>query len=192
MDHGIREIVNRDDIEFYRKYFKSHQDKWNTLCAAMDTIGDATLAIQDFQTDGVGSRQGEKYLRLYGLFQAIFLQQDAIRELFLIIKHSFDAQHFLKDLEDYSLEGWKTIRRYRNLSVGHPIKNESYEKGKIKRVMISRVTISSKGFQLLISDPASPSLVFQHVDLDELLSMYLSEAKTVLGDLEAFLKNYKF
>jgi len=191
MDHKIREIINRNGIEFYEKYFNNHIDDWNILCASMDIIGDTTLAIQNFKETGIGQNTGEKYLKLYGLLQAIYLQQDAIKFLFEVIKKSFDNNK-IKHWDDYRRDNWKILRNYRNLSIGHPIANNTFEKGKIKRVMVSRVTISSAGFQLLIHDMHSSGLQFQNVNLENLIESYLTEAVAILLDVENFLNNLVF
>lgn len=192
MEHKIREIINRNDSEFYNKYFKDNRNEWNILCSAMDIVGDTTLAIEYFKKNGIGNNQGEKYIKLYGLFQAIFLQQDAINFLFKVIKKSFDNNNLIKDWNKYKLVSWITLRKYRNLSTGHPIENKTFEKGAIKRTMISRVTISSKGFELLIYDPKKSAIEFPYVKLDQLVNSYISEAEIIISDLELFLNNYEF
>lgn len=190
MEHNIREIINRNDIEFRRIYFKDHNDEWNILCASMDTIGDTTLAINDFQEKGIGKANGERYLRLYGLLQAVFLQQDAIKFLYEVIQTSFDTSNVLKAWGSHSMKSWEELRRYRNLSSGHPIENKTFERGKTKRAMISRITISQKGFQLLIFDSDGSSTEFPYVDLG--IDSYLVEAKAILSDVEHFLNSYQF
>lgn len=192
MEYEIREIINRNSGEFYEKYFKNYLNDWNTLCASMDTIGDTTLAIDYFKETGIGQDDGEKYLKLYGLLQAVYLQQDAIKFLFQIIKRCFDNKNKIKKWNDYLLENWNVLRNYRNLSVGHPIENRTFERGKTKRVFISRITISSDGFQLMICDAETGSHQFQNVQLKDLIESYLFEAKTILSDVENFLRNYVF
>lgn len=192
MEHEIRKIINRDGGEFYNKHFKNHRDDWNVLCASMDTVGDTTLAIQDFKENGIGQSAGEKYLRLYGLLQAIYLQQDAIEFLFKVIKKNFDDKNKIKKWNDDSLKNWYMLRNYRNLSSGHPVENKTFERGRTKRALISRVTISSSGFQLMICDTKSVGAKFQDVQLKDLVELYLSEAKIILSDIENFLKKYVF
>lgn len=192
MEHEVRELINRNNSEFYEKYFKKNRDAWNILCSSMDTIGDTTLAIECFKKNGIGNVNGEQYLKLYGILQAIYLQQDAIYFLFKVIKESFDSENKINDWKKYKLDSWKLLRSYRNLSSGHPIENTSFEKGTTKRTIISRVTISSKGFELLVFDQNKTSHDFPYVNLSDLISSYLSEAKVIISDLETFLNNYEF
>lgn len=192
MENEIREIINRNDGEFYEKYFKNHLDDWNILGISMDTIGDATLAVEYFKETGVGQEVGENYLKLYGLLQAIYLQQDAIKFLFRVIKKCFDEKNELSDWSVYQKESWNELRSYRNLSVGHPIENKTFERGRTKRASISQITISSDGFQLVIWDGVTGSDQFQDIQLKDLIELYLSEAKKILMDIENFLRNYTF
>lgn len=192
MENEIREIINRNDGEFYEKYFKNHLDDWNILGISMDTIGDATLAVEYFKETGVGQEVGENYLKLYGLLQAIYLQQDAIKFLFRVIKKCFDEKNELSDWSVYQKESWNELRSYRNLSVGHPIENKTFKRGRTKRASISQITISSDGFQLVIWDGVTGSDQFQDIQLKDLIELYLSEAKKILMDIENFLRNYTF
>lgn len=192
MEHEIREIINRNGYEFYEEYFKNHLDDWNILCISMDTIGDTTLAVEYFKETGIGQDVGENYLKLYGLLQAIYLQQDAIKFLFQVIKKCFDEKNELRDWSVYQKESWNELRSYRNLSVGHPIENKTFERGRTKRASISQITISSDGFQLVIWDAVTGSDQFQDIQLKDLIESYLSEAKEILVDVENFLINYVF
>lgn len=97
MENEIRGIINRNGGEFHKKYFKNHLDDWNILCTSMDNIGDTDLAIKHFIKVGIGQNDGEKYLRLYGLLQRVYLQQDAIRFLFQSIKKCSDSKNRIED-----------------------------------------------------------------------------------------------
>lgn len=60
---------------------------WSFICTALDVIGDATLAIKNFMEYGLegatdGNDDGEKYLRLYGVLNSAYLQQEAIYNLY--------------------------------------------------------------------------------------------------------------
>ncbi len=187
MENKIREIINREN--YYDKYFKNNLDDWNILCSAMDVIGDTTLAIQDFLDQGIGQDKGEKYLRLYGLLQAVYLQQDATMSLYKIIKRLFDTQNNLKDWEKFSVEKWELLRRYRNLSVGHPIECKTFDKGATKRSFISRTSLSSDGFHVLVWDKVQNTKDrFEQVDLSALLKAYKLEAQSILLSIEKFLE----
>ena len=63
---------------------------WEFICVAMDVVGDAALAIDNFlcfSLDGPTryENMGERYLRLYGLLSASYLQQEAVRKLYALM-----------------------------------------------------------------------------------------------------------
>ena len=164
LEQQIRDYVNGANL--YDRHFKAHLDEWNALCVAMDTLGDSCLALGYYEASGIGKEDSEKYLKLYGLLQAIFLQQDSIRQLNRVFLGS--------DLQSDSDSAWKKIRDLRNLTVGHPI--EKREKAGTKRCFISRVTIRTGGFQLLIWNSDKEQNEFEDVDLQSLYKQYKLEA----------------
>ena len=63
---------------------------WDFICVAMDVVGDASLAIAHFlrfALDGPTryNDTGEKYLRLYGLLSAVYIQQEAVLKLYSLM-----------------------------------------------------------------------------------------------------------
>lgn len=90
---------------------------WHQLCVAMDTIEDTDSAVSAYLDHEFPSETGEKYLRIYGILQGLFLQQDALVELINAIRPVKNIQP--KDLlTDVLID----VRGARNRSVGHPIK----------------------------------------------------------------------
>lgn len=67
----------------------SKDEDWGFLCTAIDTIRDATYAIENFikyKIDGPTKydNYGEKILRLYGFLNAVYVLQNAIKSLFSV------------------------------------------------------------------------------------------------------------
>jgi hypothetical protein len=61
--------------------------EWHVLCAAIDVLEDTQQAIQAFSVNNArkGRRStGEKYLRTYGVLQALAVQQDAAKDLAML------------------------------------------------------------------------------------------------------------
>ena len=61
-------------------------EEWSFVCVAMDILGDASLALHNFLDFGLDGptkydETGEKYLRLYGLLSAAYVQQQAALKL---------------------------------------------------------------------------------------------------------------
>ncbi len=82
----INEKINSSDQDVKSILNLNKPEDWGFLCASMDIIEDASLAIDNFRKYGLGGPTkyedyGEKYLRLYGLLNACYLQQDAIQKL---------------------------------------------------------------------------------------------------------------
>lgn len=188
MERTIRDLINSNGHMLYQKYFKRKWVQWNKLCSAMDIVGDTSLAIEWYLSKGMGSSDGEKYLKLYGLLQAIYLQQDAITALQDVVSILASEKKInIKGLKKQKTKKWNELRSYRNLSIGHPIECKSYEKGEINRAFISRVTMSDQGFQLSSNRDKQKDTRFEYVDIKELVAGYKKEAKENLKGPEQIL-----
>jgi hypothetical protein len=82
---------------------------WHQLWTAMDIINDAGSAMGAYLEHEFPSDTGERYLRIYGVMQALFLQQDAIVDL-------IKAIHPAKKI--FPNDVLKDIREVRNASTG--------------------------------------------------------------------------
>jgi len=170
-EEKIRDHVNSANL--YGRHFKSHPDGWHALCVALDTLGDSCLALAHYEASGIGDGYGERYLKLYGLLQAVFLQQDSIRQLYRTFVGT--------DLQSDSDSAWMRIRELRNLTVGHPIGKR--DKAGTKRCFISRVTIRSDAFTLIVWNKDEDEAEFEDVDLKSLHDSYKSEALRYLENV---------
>ena len=68
----------------------SKDEDWAFLCTAMDIIGDTCLAIDNFLRFGLDGptrydEDGERYLRLYGILSATYIQQEAVLKLYQLV-----------------------------------------------------------------------------------------------------------
>ena len=125
------------------------------LCSCMDTIGDTEEALESFlKKDTDSSDKGRNYLRIYGALQALFVQQEAIKNLHEAIKIPYT--------EDASLE---KIRHIRIDAAGHPTK-----RGNKKAFnFITRLTLSAQEFHLMTLYPTksdSKKLNSKHADIN--------------------------
>lgn len=156
----IREIINEP-----RKQFHLIKDKnfWSQLCSSLDVIEDCDLAITAFVEGDLGESFGEKYLKLYGLLQALFLQQDAVTNLCesLGLQNDISSHPKLKEIRDI-----------RNDSVGHPTKRGKYK----SYHFISRTSIKKMGFTLVsdFENSETKSRKISVADLIEDQKKYLS------------------
>jgi uncharacterized protein YutE (UPF0331/DUF86 family) len=90
----FRELINskvRNSNASIKKLLRLNSESdWDFLTAAMDIVDDASSAISHVQEFGLGGPTkyddiGEKYLRLYGLLSATYIQQQAILTIYRIM-----------------------------------------------------------------------------------------------------------
>lgn len=134
----IRDFVNRPRKQYF---LLKNQALWFQLCSCMDTIEDSELAVCAYSEGNFRDNDGDKYLVIYGLLQALFLQQDAVINLCESLKIS-------KKIDDYPK--LKEIRELRNDSIGHPTKRDR-RKGSKSYNFISRFSLGFGGFELYLN-----------------------------------------
>lgn len=71
-DHVLKRRVRTD--------LQSEAVRWNKLVAGLDLLADTVMALQAYMATP-GTDEGERYLRVYGAFEALFIQQDACSEV---------------------------------------------------------------------------------------------------------------
>jgi len=110
---SVRDFINKPRRQYALiKNLKS----WNQLCASMDAIEYSNHAVDAYIAGDSPEDHGERYLRLFGLMQALVIQQDAI-------KHLYEALSYEDPLR--SVEKLKEIRNIRHDCAGHPTKQWS-------------------------------------------------------------------
>jgi hypothetical protein len=125
LNKAIRKNINTTRNQ--NKLLKN-SDNWNQICSSLDTIGDTLLSQQEYLNADYPVNHGLRYIYTYGLLQALFIQQDAMRNL----SEAFGIQSKLTDR-------LKEIRSLRNASIGHPTKNQT--KGTTYYNYISRMSL---------------------------------------------------
>lgn len=165
----IRDLVNHP---WQRELIIGNKIKWNKVCACMDVIQDTQLAINSFSELPEFTAENGGYLHLYGLLQAMFLQQDAIK-------------HFSEGIFDKGID-WKTthpkiyeIRELRNDAIGHPTKrgnNESFH-------YIARYSLENDFFKLASYYPKRDDSEYRDIDLSNLIKNHNKSISKILGEL---------
>lgn len=135
LEESVRGHINTTR---YQNDLLKNSDNWNQICSSLDTIGDTLYSQQDYLNADYPSSSGLKYIFTYGLLQALFIQQDAMRHL----SEAFGIQFQLTDR-------LKEIRSLRNASIGHPTKNKT--KASTYYNYISRMSLVKSGFTLMRS-----------------------------------------
>jgi ribonucleotide reductase beta subunit family protein with ferritin-like domain len=116
---------------------------WNRLTSSLDVIGDTEMAFDAYlERLHDPATCGELYILLYGVMQALFIQQDAVENMMEALGLKYTLHPTLRD-----------IREARNDSTGHPTKREARKNRAQTSAFISRGTMSRSGFTLMTTYP---------------------------------------
>ena len=147
------------------------------VAAALDTLRATNLALAYFRhrrlpTSRVNSpvRIGSKYLHLYGALQAVYMQQDAILDLWALL---VDQRPSTKDLI-----GWSELRDWRD-TLTHPQRHN---------VTISEMQMGSMALVVWLHGRGRRLAKQRLVDLRELLPAYAENAVVLLRRLDLRLR----
>ena len=171
----------RDVFNIPRRHRNTRNDRanFNQACSALDAIGDTELALQEFKSNKSENPIGISYILAYGVLQAIFLQQDAIKHLALSLGLPFKLPDELRE-----------IRELRNDAIGHPTSRDVDRKNKIKSFHhISRATLSNTGFQLMSTYSDRDSYDFKVVQFDTIIDIQSEFCENLLNDILEKLKD---
>lgn len=181
----VRDLVNENATR--SRLMKNH-DEWLQLGSSLDTIGDCEMAISAYQserdksTNSPVEKLGSRYLRTYGVLQALFVQQDALLNL-------LEPLNATVDLDAYP--ELKTIRDIRIRSVGHPTKRNRGKNEPPSYHGIVQISFADESFQLW-SDSEAGSWQTESINILELIGQQRVGAAQILGHaiatLEAGLK----
>jgi hypothetical protein len=128
----LRKLNSKDISSIYRT-------KSGLIQTCNYAIEDSQSVIQEFLNLSDSDFKNIKYLGLYGLLQAFFVQQDALNTLYrTCLNCKIDFEKNYPDLF--------RIREIRNITIGHPT-----NKGK-NYYLISQVTLKKKGYFLVGHD----------------------------------------
>jgi len=184
--HKIRELINKPII---RCILLQSGVLWDQLSSCLDVIGDTELAITAYLRREFGESTEVRYLAVYGLLQALFAQQDAVK--FLCTSLGMPEKDPLKKYPRLI-----EIREIRNDTIGHPTMRDRQRKREKPPSyhFISRPTLTHDGFQHVSFD-SNGKLDFEDVSIPDLIEdqrTCLSEILTsVIGELEQKGKAHK-
>jgi len=166
--HSIRDFINSP-----RKQHALLQDKaaWHQLCVSLDAIEVTRLAVNAYLRRN-SPDIAEKYLSLYGVFQALFVQQDAMKNLSESLGLPYEQDSTLNKIRDI-----------RNDSVGHPTNRI----GGDRFITISGHGAASPNFSMAIYRPAG-NTEFKTVDMKEIISIQNLVVQKMLGKVLDALK----
>jgi hypothetical protein len=169
----------------------------NFAWSAMYIVGDASTAIENFLRFGLDgptkyNDTGERYLRLYGVLNATFIQQQAILKLYQLMNVP-DLKNTKKRI--YELR----IRELRNKVGAHGVDYSSTDSGKLESFVPVRVSLEQFNCEYMNNE----TLAVQTVDLKEfveehsklmlelLATIYEKTVKTAYKENEKKLRKHK-
>ncbi len=147
----------------YQKHLISDLNNWNQICSSLWVVSDTIEAIKDYVNSEYPEKIGLKYIYTYGLLEALYIQQDAVRHL----SEAFELKYEPTD-------ELNKVRNVRNLTVGHPTKQMKNKEGKLYCSYISRYTLCKGGFQFEKNN-GTGDIIFEQVNLLELIDIQLDE-----------------
>jgi len=163
----------------------------------MYIVGDTSMAIQNFLRFGLDGPtkyedEGERYLRLYGLLNASYIQQDAVLKLYKLMNVPYpkNAKQRIDRLQ---------IRDLRHKVGAHSVDYMNKDIGKIEPFVPVRARLEQFTCEYMNNE----TLVLQRVDLKEcveehsklmvelLATIYEKAVKTAYKGNEKKLQKYK-
>ncbi len=150
---------------------------------ALDTLVHTSLALQYVQEEGLGRASlrvgpGRQYLHVYGTLQAMFVQQDAIRDLWQIV--------IGRPIDVSGLPVWAHVREWRNRLVGHPMARGGG--ASLVRSKFCMFSTSPNGFAAQSYRPASSAFERADFAIRPLVSSFADEACRPLRQVRDSIK----
>lgn len=138
-EQSLRDRVNHPRL----RHRLTQDDKaWNQIVSSLDAIGDTEYALAAYLSHYPEDR-GSRYLFLYGVLQALIIQQDAVRHL---------AEALGKNPGSFDDPRLHEARRVRVEAAGHPTKKDRPRGSLVTSHQVARMTIGPHGFMMLTSD----------------------------------------
>lgn len=148
---AFRDLVNERvgwKGEPSRKLRLNSGKDWGFVCVAMDVLGDVSLALHNFMEFGLDgptkyNDAGERYLRLYGLLSAAYVQQQAALKLHKLMNCT--SQKAFKTQADQL-----QIRRLRHQLASHSLDCIDYTNKSISAFVPVRIDLG--GFNCTVTE----------------------------------------
>lgn len=150
----------------------THEAEYVAYYNSMYLLQDSTESLWSHRRRGFSDDPHQAYLELWGVFQAVIIQQDSIAEIFEVMTGS--------ELKRKGLTTWVELRHLRNVCAGHPAKRDRPKSVPLTRSFLGRMF---GGYGTLKYEQWEPGVGTTHpqVRLGELLDSYAVEAERVLS-----------
>ena len=157
-----------------KRRLKETTNYWFQIHSSMDCVEDTQLAINYFKESDFPKNNGGKYFFIYGLFQALFLQQNSLKDIGEVINYKIDYK--IKYPELYRL------RDIRNKIVGHPTKRGHNKKWKSTHSII-RTSMTKTSIEIRSKYEENHNADYEEVNIKELMKIQKEEIKNIIIDL---------
>jgi hypothetical protein len=179
----------RDFVQHPRRRdaLASNTPEWNAIASAFDTIADTDTVIATYKAMPARRHDtGRLYLMIYGLLQALYVQEDAVESLVRGFSPSANPKYKIENEPEAA-----RIRVARNKAIGHPTRhgdaNSNNTPGVQTSYHISQFSMSKRGFDLMTSY-ADGSHTFEYINLSDLIESNAGMLERVLTKLIADLE----
>lgn len=139
----FRKFVEFLQDPWYKGRLYENKEVWERFYSSKYTIEDAFEVVEEFY-NGIGfENYRDGYLKIYGIFQSLYLIQDSLNNIYNIV---FKKERNTNIEKNFQVKYPKLleVRYLRNRISGHPSKNKHFE-----NIYISRPTISKFHFQII-------------------------------------------
>jgi len=159
------------------KRLRADLPRWNQLHSALDALHQTHIAVETYNRSNGELREGERFLAIYGLLQALVVQQDALCHLAESLQTRPIRLNRHKRLEE--------IRNIRNWTVGHPTKADRHL---IQSHHAIRRSVVGRGGFALFSAFDDGRTQYTYVPLPQLARLQRRVISALLRDMLAELR----
>lgn len=162
--HELRHILSLNINLFYNNF---DGKDWHILCASMDILEDSLEAIKAYIMGSCSGDDGGKYLKLYGLLQAVVMNQDAL----VFIYNLFTKGEKLK-----LRKNTRKMRDIRIIVAGHPASCREDELGNpMYSCFLNRALLFPWTLHLIEYNNVTGESKYPEINLKELLQNYFED-----------------
>lgn len=155
-------------------------NQFKAFAVAKDWLQDTAEALLVHRRRGFDADPYQGYIELYGVLQAVFIQQDALAEMHFAIKGK------TVPFERIGAVNSMKLRDLRNKLVGHPTRADRNPAHKLFRSVIPRQTMTYTEIRYVLDEDDKHSHLT--VNLGKLLDDYDKEVAAILWPLLDLLK----
>lgn len=193
----MNELDTKNDFQLFRKTFAKFidylQEPWYKSKLQKDkeilerfysskyTIEDAFEVVEEFYNSEGFENYSDGYLKIYGIFQSLYLIQDSLNNIYNIVFDKERNTSIEKNFQ-YKYSNLLEVRYLRNKISGHPSKNKHFE-----NIYISRLTILKFSFQISKYYPEKTSYKkqtsFQTINLKDQVELQTSAMVDIMQEI---------